>query len=105
VPAHLRETLPRIKSALEGKATDAKEIMAQIEIIPGPGFAWDNSSGSLRQEMPGRTLAAAMLASAGAETGESDANFTQRIASIQARALARRGGLAPVDKSQDCTSG
>jgi hypothetical protein len=103
VPAQLRETLPRIKSALEGKASDAKEIMAQIEIIPGPGFAWDNTSGSLRQEMSSRTLATAMLGKDRAQ--EVDAGFTEQIRNIQARAIAKRGGLVPVDNSEIVSGG
>lgn len=46
VPAHLRTQLERIENALtRGNDPDA---FAEVEIIPGDGFAWDASAGVLR---------------------------------------------------------
>lgn len=92
VPASLRETLPRVKGLLEGsvKGNDAKEVMAQIEIIPGPGFAWDQGSGSLKKELSSRTLGTAMSGGVALpESEEADSALGKRLRSIQERALAK----------------
>lgn len=90
-PARLREVLPRIKDALEGKVKGAaaQEIMSQIEIIPGPGFTWDPSSSSLRNEVPSRTLGAAGMS--GLPEAEADPALTKRLRQIEARARAKGG--------------
>lgn len=50
VPATMRETLKRVKDALVGGDTD---VFALVDIIPGEGFAWDETSKILRASIPG----------------------------------------------------
>jgi hypothetical protein len=104
VPARLRENLFGIKGVLEGKVkgANAKEIMAQIEIIPGPGFTWDASSRSLKQEVPGRMLGAAISGDV-PETGAND-GLTKQLQKIEEKAIGKRARLqaeelASVDNS------
>lgn len=51
VPNMLRERINRLEQSLATGEHDA-EIFAQVEIIPGPGFIWDNSARVLRAEIP-----------------------------------------------------
>lgn len=92
VPAQLRETLPRLKAALEGSPVqDTEGLMAQVEILPGPGFAWDQTAGSLKREIPSPTLGAAMSgAPLPAGTEGPDTDLCKRLRGIQAKALERR---------------
>jgi len=63
VPARFRQKLLGIEHALEtGKGFD-DEAFAEVEIIPGEGFAWDAGSKSLKGRVPAR-----MLASMGQDT-------------------------------------
>ena len=47
VPAQLRSKLAAVKAALES-GKDDPEAFASVEIIPGAGFAWDDSAKVLR---------------------------------------------------------
>ena len=47
VPAKLRSKLSRVKAALETGENDA-DAFAQVEILPGPGFVWDDKAKVLR---------------------------------------------------------
>jgi predicted transcriptional regulator len=47
VPANLRSQLNRINQALK-TGTDDKDVWAEVEIIPGEGFVWDNKSKSFK---------------------------------------------------------
>lgn len=53
VPTRLREQLHQIRQALEAGEGD-HEVFAQVEIIPGPGFVWNEQSNSLVAHIPGR---------------------------------------------------
>lgn len=56
VPSRLRGQLDRIEAALtKGGDPDA---FADVEIIPGEGFAWDAPAGVLRGRIPARDLPA-----------------------------------------------
>jgi hypothetical protein len=55
VPAKLRGQVAKIDQALRvGEA--AGDVFAGCTILPGPGFAWDQASGSLRARLPAREL-------------------------------------------------
>jgi hypothetical protein len=59
VPARLREQVRRIDQALAaGDGGDVREVLAECEVIPGPGFNWDSKSGVLRRSIPVRELPA-----------------------------------------------
>lgn len=45
VPASMRDTLKRVKEALAG---GDQEVFALVDIIPGEGFAWDDTAKILR---------------------------------------------------------
>lgn len=55
VPAKMRQTLARVQNALKSGEQDA-DAFSDVEIIPGAGFAWDPSSGSLRAKLPIRDI-------------------------------------------------
>jgi len=55
VPNTLRQRLAAIEQALEGPGSDPG-VFSDVEIIPGPGFAWDRSSGVLRGQVAARDL-------------------------------------------------
>lgn len=55
VPAKMRQTLARVQNALKSGEQDA-DAFSDVEIIPGAGFAWDASSGSLRAKLPIRDI-------------------------------------------------
>jgi len=60
VPAKLREKLLGIEHALESGEGFKGEAFVDVEIIPGPGFAWDPESRSLKGKVPARALAGSM---------------------------------------------
>lgn len=55
VPARMRGTLNRIDKALRSGGDDPGAF-AEVEIIPGPGFAWDAEAGVLRASIPASDL-------------------------------------------------
>lgn len=57
VPAIMRKQLSSIKSALESGKTSLPE-MADVEIIPGPDFSWDQSKRVLHASIPPAEIAA-----------------------------------------------
>jgi len=58
VPARMRGTISRIDKALRD-GTDDPSAFAEVEIIPGEGFAWDAAAGVLRASIPASELPAA----------------------------------------------
>jgi hypothetical protein len=50
VPARLRVQLGKIDQAL--RLGEASEVFAECEVLPGPGFAWDQNTGSMRASIP-----------------------------------------------------
>ena len=36
---------------------DAAEVLAECEVLPGPGFTWDPKTGSMRAAIPAREIA------------------------------------------------
>lgn len=54
VPANLRQQLGRIDQAL--RVGDGAEVLAECEILPGPGFTWDARTGSMRASIPAREI-------------------------------------------------
>lgn len=57
VPSRLREKLIGIEHALESGQGLSGEAFTDVEIIPGPGFEWDENSRSLKGKIPTRALA------------------------------------------------
>lgn len=55
VPNTLRQRLQRIEQALATGEAD-QEAFAEVEIIPGPGFAWDEKAGVLRGQVEARHI-------------------------------------------------
>lgn len=55
VPARIRGQLHRIKETLNTGERNP-DAFAQVEIIPGEGFAWDASSGTLKGAVPVREM-------------------------------------------------
>lgn len=55
VPNTLRQRLSRIEQALATGESD-REAFAEVEIIPGPGFTWDNKAGVLRGQVEAREI-------------------------------------------------
>ena len=47
VPARMRAQLAKVRDALEAGSKDP-EAFAAVEIIPGPGFVWDEKANALR---------------------------------------------------------
>jgi len=55
IPGTLRQQINRIQSAL-GTGEDDPEAFADVEIIPGDGFAWDEATRTLRAKIPTRDI-------------------------------------------------
>lgn len=55
IPAQLANQLHRIKETLKTGERNP-DAFSQVEIIPGPGFKWDQEAGVLRAEIPVREL-------------------------------------------------
>lgn len=51
VPTVLRDKLDRIKKSLSSGKHDPVAF-AEVDIIPGPGFAWDEKAGMLKASIP-----------------------------------------------------
>lgn len=57
VPAHTRKRLERVKNSLKTGEHDP-EAFAQVEIVPGEGFTWDATTGTLRNRIHASALPA-----------------------------------------------
>jgi len=55
VPGTLRQQIKRLESAL-ATGEDDPEAFAEVEIIPGEGFAWDETSRTLRGKVATRDI-------------------------------------------------
>lgn len=55
VPGTLRQQIKRLESAL-ATGEDDPEAFAEVEIIPGEGFAWDETSRTLRGKVETRDI-------------------------------------------------
>jgi len=55
VPSRLRGTIRQIEDALSGNTAD-KAIFADVEIIPGDGFAWDATANALKGRIAAEDL-------------------------------------------------
>lgn len=55
IPAELRGTLNRINQALK-TGEDNKEAWAEVEIIPGDGFVWDDKSKTLKSSIKASSM-------------------------------------------------
>lgn len=55
VPNTLRQRLGRIEQALATGESD-REAFAEVEIIPGPGFTWDDKAGVIRGQVEAREI-------------------------------------------------
>jgi Helix-turn-helix domain len=55
VPGTLRQQIKRLESAL-ATGEDDPEAFAEVEIIPGDGFAWDERTRTLRGQVPTREI-------------------------------------------------
>lgn len=58
IPAKTRQKLDRLKNSLKTGEHDP-DAFAQVEIIPGEGFTWDPSTGTLKNRIHASTLPAA----------------------------------------------
>lgn len=92
VPERLAERLDKIQTALKDpKAPGASELLAQIRILPGPGFVWDAATVSLTAVVPAAQLAQAQAqarveaqAQAQAQAEVQTAVVTQAVAQAMA---------------------
>jgi DNA-binding IclR family transcriptional regulator len=102
IPMSLRDVIPQVRDVLNGKVTDqqtADEVLARIELIPGPGFRSHAGSLGLRRELPARELGAAMVSGVPA-----DPAWAARIERIRRTAETRGLAAEPVDNDDDCIS-
>lgn len=83
VPAKIRQTLTRLKTSLQTGEQDA-ELFAQVEIIPGNGFRWDERRGLLQAAIPATDLPP--LPSSPEPAGE----LVERVRAIADRARQRK---------------
>ena len=84
VPATLRTSLNSIEEALK-TGEGSPDLFAQCRIIPGPGFAWDASSGSLRASIPAADIPVPEL------TDEQlKQPIVQKVLALQQKAKARK---------------
>jgi DNA-binding transcriptional regulator YhcF (GntR family) len=83
VPAKIRQTIAKIKSSLQTGENDP-EAFSAVEIIPGPGFAWDERRGVLAASIPARDLPP--LPSSPEPAGE----LVERVKAIAERARSRK---------------
>lgn len=79
VPAILREKLDRIKSALVAGKPDP-QAFAEVDIIPGSGFVWNEKEGMLKASIPASQLPAAVI----------DSNESKMLTELQKKAQALR---------------
>lgn len=79
VPAILREKLDRIKSALVAGKPDP-QAFAEVDIIPGSGFVWNEKEGMLKASIPASELPAAVI----------DSNESKMLTELQKKAQALR---------------
>lgn len=75
VPAILREKLDRIKSALVAGKPDP-QAFAEVDIIPGSGFVWNEKEGMLKASIPASELPAAVI----------DSNESKMLTDLQKKA-------------------
>lgn len=54
VPSSMRDTIKRVKDALA--TGDDPDVFAVVDILPGPGFTWDEERKSLRASIPAREV-------------------------------------------------
>ena len=59
VPASIRKNINRLSEALQTGEVDA-DALAQVDIIPAPGFAWDESKGLLKAKIPAAEIPTAV---------------------------------------------
>ena len=77
VPSVMRDKLKRVKDALStGKDPDA---FAQVDIIPGNGFTWDEKAKILRASIPADEIPTQESAGQLADVGERIAKRAQRL--------------------------
>lgn len=77
VPSVMRDKLKRVKDALStGKDPDA---FAQVDIIPGNGFTWDEKAKILRASIPADEIPEPEQSGQLAEVGERIAKKAQRL--------------------------
>lgn len=79
VPSHLRRRLERLGEAIK-KGEDDQEAFATCDIIPAPGFEWDNASKTLRKQIAHKDLPSEYHADA---TSELESVLGQRIKALQ----------------------
>lgn len=85
VPERLRGQIKRVTDAIEAGKTDP-DVFAEVEIIPGDGFVWDEVSKSLRARVDPAQLPAA--------THDEDAHFREIGQKILAKSLPSRKASA-----------
>ena len=57
IPAQIRKKLNGLNHSLQAGEHNP-EAFAQVDIIPGPGFVWDEAAGLLRSQIPAKELPA-----------------------------------------------
>jgi len=68
VPSSMRENVKKIKDAFSGDGDS--DILAQVDIIPGPGFVWDASRKVLTAQIPASEIPSPAPAGQLAQVGE-----------------------------------
>ncbi len=77
VPSSMRDTLKRVKDALlTGKDSEA---FAQVDIIPGSGFVWDEKAKILRASIPADEIPEPEQSGQLADVGERIAKRAQKL--------------------------
>lgn len=89
VPRGLKQRLEEIERGLTDGGTP--ELWAQVEIIPGPGFVWDEKAGALRAKVHVNEFPEATA----------DASETQLQAAIVQRVLAMKPKAKAIPGSPD----
>jgi hypothetical protein len=79
VPAILREKLDRIKTALKDGKPDP-QAFAEVDIIPGAGFTWNEQEGMLKASIPASEIPTKVI----------DAGEAKMLTDLQRKAQALR---------------
>jgi DNA-binding transcriptional MocR family regulator len=77
VPATMRDTLKRVKNAIENDGDP--EVFALVDIIPGDGFAWDDNAKILRASVPASEIPTPDKSEQLADVGQRIARRAQKL--------------------------
>ena len=77
VPATMRDTLKRVKDAIENDGD--QEVLALVDIIPGEGLVWDDNAKILRASVPASELPTPDKSEQLADVGQRIARRAQKL--------------------------